>query len=227
MLRGRVQQSFLSGTDIELRTSTNSPELETVDPSGRDPAPQTSEDLPAMQVAKNGSPVSLPSSIDPMERPVANGMGQLTISNGSGQDVAVRLKSTTSPGKTSRFAYVRAMNEVTISGIPPGEYLLQCATGKDWNPLRKAFQKSQEFSVFENPLSFVEHQKDDNSIEYSVHKVTLRTVPKGNMHKKEITAADFDDAVQCATHSGISHLALQSTAQVRVSCHQTLASGRS
>jgi hypothetical protein len=193
MLRGRVQQSFMSGTDIEVRTSTASLGFETVDPSGQNPAPQTSEESPAMQVAKNGSPVALPNGIDPLERPGANDLGQLTISNGSGQDVAVKLESAISPKRTLRSAYVRAMNEVTISGIPPGEYLLQCATGKDWDPSRKAFQKSQEFSRFENPLSFLEHQNDDNSIEYSVHKVTLRTLPNGNMHKEEITAEEYDD----------------------------------
>ena len=146
-----------------------------------------------MQVAQNGSPVSLSNGIDPIERPAANDLGQLTISNGSGQDVAVKLKGTISPRRTLRFTYVRAMNEVTISGIPPGEYLLQCVTGKDWDPSRKAFQKNQEFSGFENSLSFLEHQKDDNSIEYSVHKITLSTLANGSMHKKEIAAEDFDD----------------------------------
>jgi hypothetical protein len=192
-LRAPVQQSFMSGTDIEVHTSTASPGFESADPPGRDPATQTSDDLPAMQVAQNGSPVSPPNGVDPMERPAANDLGQLTISNGSAQDVAIKLKCTISPGRTLRFAYVRAMTEVTISGIAPGDYLLQFATGKDWDPSRKFFQKEQEFSGFEKPLRFSEYQKDDNSIEYSVHKVTLRTVASGNMHKKEIAASDFDD----------------------------------
>jgi hypothetical protein len=195
--RARVQQSsppvFRSGTDTEVQTSTASPDFETVDPSAPVPRPQTSHDLPGLPVTNKPNLLSLSNGTEPIERFDVNGLGQLTISNASGQDAAVKLKSTISPGKTLRFAYIRAKNEVTISGISPGDYLLQFATGKDWDSSGKAFHKNQEFSEFEKPLSFSEHRMDDNSMEYSVHKVALRTLPNGNMHKKEITAADFDD----------------------------------
>jgi hypothetical protein len=85
------------------------------------------------------------------------------------------------------------MNDLTISGISPGEYVLQFSTGRDWDQTRRAFREKQAFAQFGNPLSFSENRMDDNSIEYSVHKITLHEVPNGKVQKEPITAAEFDD----------------------------------
>ena len=91
------------------------------------------------------------------------------------------------------------MGDVTISGIPPGDYLLQFSTGKDWDAAKRGFRENQAFAQFENPLSFTEIQMADNSIEYSVHEITLHEVPNGNARKEPITAVEFDDEAAATT----------------------------
>ena len=77
-------------------------------------------------------PVSLPNGTDLISPPATEGLGKLKISNYTQQDAAVKLK--TEAGKeTLRFVYLRAMSDLTIPKIPVGTYVLEFATGRDWD----------------------------------------------------------------------------------------------
>jgi hypothetical protein len=145
-----------------------------------------------LDTPQNRQPVTLPNGTNLMRPQDTNGLGLLTISNYSDDDAVVKLK-TVSGARTMRFVYVRAMKDVTVSGIAPGGYLLQFSTGRDWDRTNRSFRENQTFAQFGNPLSFSENQMGDNSIEYSVQKITLHEVANGNVRKQPITAAEFDD----------------------------------
>jgi hypothetical protein len=111
------------------------------------------------------------------------------ISNYSEHDAAVKLK-TSANRNTVRFVYVRAMSDVTVSGIAAGEYLLQFSTGVDWDESLGGFRRNRRLVQFERPLPFREDELDD-STRYSVHKVTLHPVRNGNARTEAISPEDF------------------------------------
>jgi hypothetical protein len=134
-------------------------------------------------------PVSLRNGTDLIPPPDSEGLGKLIISNHASTDAAVKLR--TSPDKeTVRFFYVRAMSDVTISHIAPGDYILQFVTGRDWDTSGLIFREDLEFAGFDNVMSFSERKVEDGTI-YSTHSVTLHTVPNGNVRKRGISAQDF------------------------------------
>lgn len=143
-------------------------------------------------VPEHRRPLSLPNGANLIAPLGTNGLGQLTISNYSDEDAAVKIK-TALRSRTMRFVYVRAMKDVTISGIPPGNYVLQFSTGKDWDRTTRRFRENRRLGQFDHPLFFSEYRTPDNRIHYLDARGTIHTVPNGNVHIRPITAAEFDD----------------------------------
>jgi hypothetical protein len=117
------------------------------------------------------------------------GLGQLKISNHSSHDAVVKLKTAVAK-ETMRFVYVRAMSDVTISKITAASYILQFATGRDWDEILRSFRQDRAFGKVDSVLSFPEDQVSDGTM-YSVHEVTLHMVPNGNVRKEPISAEEF------------------------------------
>jgi hypothetical protein len=145
---------------------------------------------PKSPAAELPEPISLANGTDIAPPQGPSGLGVLTISNYTGGDAAVKLKSASS-GYTVRFVYVCSRSDVTVSSIAPGSYVMQFATGRGWDATGHAFQRDRSFSAFDANLAFTERPTDDGVI-YSSHKVTLHEVPNGNIRKKAISAAEFD-----------------------------------
>jgi hypothetical protein len=136
-------------------------------------------------------PVSLPNGTDLVPPQTSEGLGELKISNYTGGDAAVKLK--TSPGRaTVRFVYVRASSDATVAKIAPGEYFVQFATGQDWDANDLAFRRDRGFAAFDKALSFSERDVGDGTV-YSIHEITLHAVPNGNVRKRAISAEEFYD----------------------------------
>ena len=145
----------------------------------------------AVPVEEPHEPVSLRNGTELAPPDATAGLGKLKISNYTGHDAAVKLKVAMSRA-TVRFFYVRANSDVTVSKIDPGEYLLQFATGRDWDAGSLAFRQDRAFDAFDKVLSFSERQVEDGTV-YSEHEVTLHAVPNGNIRKRAISAAEFSD----------------------------------
>ena len=62
-----------------------------------------------------------------------SGPSELTVSNGTRSDAAVRLVNMDS-GNTARFVYIAAGDDFTLTGIEPGTYGLRFVSGKQWVP---------------------------------------------------------------------------------------------
>lgn len=176
-----------TGAAAEPQTPRNSrglPELVSNQP------PEVTHGPPAKM---SHTPVSLRNGTNLVPPQGSQGLGQLKIINHTGSDAAVKLK--TSAGRTTvRFVYVQAMSDVTVAKIVPGEYIVQFATGRDWDASDLAFRKDRAFATFDKTLSFSEKHADDRTV-YSTHEITLHTMPNGNVQKRVISAEEFSDDV--------------------------------
>jgi hypothetical protein len=148
----------------------------------------------------NREPVSLPNGTNIIPPQDSGGLGQLQISNHTDNDAVLKLK--TSVGRTTvRVVYVRKNGDVTVSRILPGDYVVQFATGQDWDASRRAFLRSRGFATFDKMFFFSEEIVSDGTV-YSEHQITLHAVPNGNMRKLAISAEEFsnDDGVRKKAH---------------------------
>ena len=126
---------------------------------------------PSQTVTESHAPVSLPNGTDLVPALDSLGLGRLKISNYLDHDAVVKLK--TSDGRTTvRFFYVRAKSDVIVSKILPGEYVLQFATGRDWDTINLAFRQDQSFTAFDKMLAFSERHVGAGTV-YSTQEVTL------------------------------------------------------
>ena len=109
-----------------------------------------------------------------------NGLGELTVENGTDYDAVVLLVELNTE-KTIRNFYVTAGNTFTEPRIAPGLYAIYFVTGSDWNPDLKTFNASAIYSQFGRNVEFSEkHDQDSGKIEYSTYKITLQPVIGGD-----------------------------------------------
>ena len=177
-----------TGTTAEPQTRRDSQPLPESVPN---PAPEVIPGPPPNEMSHK--PLSLPNGTNLISPQDSEGLGKLRISNYTSSDAAVKLKTSQSR-TTVRFVYVRAMSDVTVSKIDPGEYIVQFATGQDWDVNDLSFRRDPAFAVFDKELSFSEKHVDDGDVRktvYSTHEITLHTVPNGNVQKRAISAEEF------------------------------------
>jgi hypothetical protein len=167
-----------------LIKSINSPKWE---PSIADLELSSKKDPPT--VTETHDPVSLPNGTNLIPLPSTAGRGQFKISNYTNKDAVVKLK-TADDQVTLRLVYVRAMSDLTIPKIPVGNYVLEFATGRDWDVTTGSFRQDCAFSKFEEPFIFSE-TREANKIWSSINSVTLHAVPNGTARTEAISAEDF------------------------------------
>jgi hypothetical protein len=166
--------------------------IEQTGTSGLGPKPSAG-DVAESPAVPPREPVSLPNGTNLISPPAGEGRGRLEISNHTSQDAVVKLK--TSVGKeTVRLVYVRAMSDLTIPKIPVGNYMLEFATGRDWDETSRSFRRNRAFSRFDAPFVFSETPLADGT-RFSVNSVTLHGVANGNAKTDAISAEDFADDV--------------------------------
>jgi curved DNA-binding protein CbpA len=143
-------------------------------PSGLTPVPLDQKDIELMPDTRlrNGEELS--------KRKRLNGLGELTVENGTGYDAVVLLVELNTE-KTIRNFYVTAGNTFTEPRIAPGLYTIYFVTGTYWNPELKAFNSSANYSQFGRNVEFSEKPDQvSGKIKYSTYKITLQPVVDGN-----------------------------------------------
>jgi hypothetical protein len=126
------------------------------------------------------------------------GRGQLEIKNDTDSDSVVKLISASIPREIFWVIYIRAHDAYTIKGVRPGSYLLRFAQGSEWDGPSKRFLEDAMFYEADADFDFTETRSlpDENgrySIEYAVRQVTLNPVFDGNIQRKEIDEAAFNE----------------------------------
>jgi len=122
--------------------------------------------------AQGQQPVRLPTGTRIEPDGDTSGPSELTVSNGTTSDAAVRLVKRDS-GNTARFVYIEAGDAYELTGIEPGTYRLRFVSGRKWVPACRDFLDADYFE-FESALVFENGEED-----YTTMHVTLNPVPLG------------------------------------------------
>lgn len=138
------------------------------------------------------NPHSLPNGARLQPDVGISGHGTLTVDNGTSDDATVELVDTDSED-TSRYAYIRAHQKLTMTGIEVGAYHLMFSLGSNW--LEDDFTCSPSYSEFENEMVYSE------PVVGNVHKfhemtVTLHRVLQGNARTRTLSRADYHRRTQ-------------------------------
>jgi hypothetical protein len=188
------------------------PSSQRTPPTGPAPAPEASPQTgrtllpegaaggPAPQTQSRRSGPTLEEMLAAADRPdngvhlVARGpegLGMLTIDNGSERDAFVLLVDERRQEERTRWAfYVWAKTRVPMTGIGPGAYRVQFSLGTEWDPQARHFVNNRSFLQFVDPLRFTEERTSDG-IRYQTYELTLHTVPGGTARTARLDERDF------------------------------------
>jgi hypothetical protein len=155
-------------------------------PSGLTPVPLEPNDFELMPA------VRLLSGTELRKRRHLNGLGELSIENGTSFDAVVHLVDLKTE-KTIRTFYVQQGDTFTERQIAPGLYGIYFATGDWWNPESKKFNSAASYSQFGRNIEYSERRDPDaGRVGYDTYKITLQPVVGGNVTTYPSDKDDFD-----------------------------------
>lgn len=178
-----VNSSANSGTVPDIAKNVvpppGSPSVRTASPS---PSPSpTATPTPRVERPTTGSVMSRGSR--------RGGLGQLFISNGTGDDAIAKLIDN-STGKSYREVYVRAHSSIKVSGIAPGDYELLFSTGQNYAPSLNKFLSNASYSKFDD--HFLYHEtRESGGTRYRSYEVSLNKVAYGTATTSTIDESSF------------------------------------
>ena len=118
-----------------------------------------------------------------------NGLGILSISNGSGSDAVVKLISNS--GKKVYSVYIRTNNSYSIKNIEDGIYRVLFSFGADWDSDQKKFLVNPNAEAFDDVFNFQTIDDQDGS-QYKEYDITLNAVVGGKATTNPIDPSVFD-----------------------------------
>jgi DNA-directed RNA polymerase subunit M/transcription elongation factor TFIIS len=131
------------------------------------------------------NPKRLPNGSSPYRTVIRSGHSTLTVDNGTDTDAFIQVIRLTGKEQLVRNFYIHSKAEWTEKSLPPGQYIIRVAFGRDWNTNFRKFNFRRLFSetdVFE--LS-------ETQTEYTIINITLHKVPFGNFESHEINEEEF------------------------------------
>ncbi len=134
-------------------------------------------------------PQTLPLGSSPFGKGVRLGSSTITVKNGTERDALVKVVRLLRKDQLIRNFYIPADTEFIASEIPPGEYVLRVAFGRDWNRTERKFNFRRAFSETEH-FDITEEDTGDG-IRFSRMTITLHKVVDGNFRSYEISEEDF------------------------------------
>ncbi|MFW0862648.1 MAG: hypothetical protein ACKKL6_03600 [Candidatus Komeilibacteria bacterium] len=114
--------------------------------------------------------------------------GTLYIDNGTSLDAVAKLIT---DGVSVFTVYIKSESEYTITGISDGVYWLAFAQGLDYNSDSKGFNRSQQYSVFDETFDY-QTTSDREYYYFSGFEVTLYPVVGGNAETSNVDSSQFD-----------------------------------
>jgi hypothetical protein len=119
----------------------------------------------------------------------SDGLGTLSISNGSGSDAVVKL--ITNGGSKVYEVYIQVGDNYTIRHISDGVYRLAFEFGSNWDTTQKTFLVDRSAESFDDTFNF-ETSDLTSSIQYTTFNVTLNPVADGNATTSTLDPSEFD-----------------------------------
>jgi len=114
-----------------------------------------------------------------------DGLGKLTIENGTGLDAIAKLVNTKT-NKSIFTVYMKANSTYVIRNISDGDYKLFFNLGNNWGADIKAFVVNSSYEVFEEPFVFT-----TSNTQYITFSVTLNPVSGGTAQTNDVNATEF------------------------------------
>ncbi|MHB0871414.1 MAG: hypothetical protein ACYC5J_18435 [Chloroflexota bacterium] len=142
----------------------------------------------ATPMAPSSSPERRPATGTLVHDTARSGLGRLAIENGLDQDALAVL--TTTGGASVVSVYVRSRESFTLSGIGDGSYHLYFAVGEEWDGASARFTRNDDYSRFEEPLTF-RTTRVSGGTQYSSIRVTLHSVPEGTAPVRSLGRDQF------------------------------------
>jgi len=142
-------------------------------------------------------PRSLPLGATPLGGGITGGISNLQVQNGTQHDALVRLVRLLHREQKIRNFYVPAGEEFIATQVPPGEYVLRVAFGRDWDSASRRFNHAPSFAETQRFTPHERHwttQTEDGYIKHaeaSKMSITLHKVPFGNFQSHPITQEEF------------------------------------
>jgi len=116
------------------------------------------------------------------------GDGKLEIKNGTSLDAVAKLIH---GGTSVLTVFIKANSTYTMIGIPDGIYWLAFAQGTDWNSATQKFNRSAQYSSFDETFDFTTTE-DAEYYHYSSYEVTLNPVVGGTAQTSSVNPGQFD-----------------------------------
>jgi hypothetical protein len=153
------------------------------------PVQQPVQPVVAQEEIEPVNPNTLRIGSAPLGRGVRSGYSTLTVENGTDTDALVRVIRFLRGEQLIRNFYIPANRTFTAEEIPPGNYVLRVAFGKDWNVPERRFNFRRSFSQTET-FEISEFETEDVTT-FSKMRITLHKVLHGNFHSQEISEEEF------------------------------------
>ena len=150
----------------------------------------------ASEVEPN-NPRTLPLGASPFGPGIASGHSTLLVKNGTDTDAMVRVIALAPTPQMVRNVYIPAGRNFTSEFLPPGNYVLRVALGKDWNDsnrrfnYRQSFEETQPFDIAETTSVEPTAEGTVTHTRFSQMSITLHKVLNGNFHSHPISEEQF------------------------------------
>ncbi|HEY9878783.1 MAG TPA: hypothetical protein V6D29_10025 [Leptolyngbyaceae cyanobacterium] len=141
-------------------------------------------DLPTLRL-----PISLANGTDIEPPQGERGYSKLTVENGNSVDAVVKLVDQAT-GRTLRFVYVKAGEEVTLDNLGAYTTELKFALGVDWDEQKKLFRHNQSLMAFSEPVKFTLERRNDGEY-WRTYTVTLHPVLNGDAKTERLDEKEF------------------------------------
>jgi len=167
-----------------------------------------SDPVPASETVSGGSeapieqepinPNRLITGFAPYTGSVWSGHSDIAVVNDTDTDAVVRvIRFRDNREERVRNFYIRARDRFAIDRIPPGEYVLRVAYGRDWNAkdekfnYRRSFGETQRFTVDETTWTERIGGSEVQNTRSSSLFISLQKEPQGNFESHSITETEF------------------------------------
>jgi hypothetical protein len=182
----RQKQNYeVPGKSPQIRPTTGAPEPYT--PEVLRAAPKIPKEVTGLvrnQEVEPSNPNVLPDGAAPLGPGLKSGHSVLSTQNGTDTDALVRVIAVPS-GRLIRNFFVGASHEFRAEEIPPGNYVLRVALGRDWNEQERRFNYRRSFEETES------FEITESATEFSEMTITLHKVLNGNFRSHAIGEEQF------------------------------------
>jgi hypothetical protein len=154
------------------------------------------------------NPKRLPNGSSPFGPGIRSGLSTLTVDNGTDTDAFIQVMRLMDKEQYMRRFYIQSKSKWTEKRLPPGQYVIKIAFGKDWNPkyrkqtttvqqrthlfnFQRSYSKTEPFEIKETTSIEQTEDGQQSKTKFTEMSITLHKVPLGNFKTYGISEEEF------------------------------------